>query len=204
MFSGIPITIISSVFYLFLCFLVVLLLIFCCDPSLLLSSWVGRRKGSFVLITSSLWGFPSPNFNLHVHLVLYLHTSFPSASISFIDNPVIITEPAVTCARLLSLGLKPYPSSEFQGVKTFCPSFCASLIAGSRRAFLCVDCVCLLLEFWVKCRRCERLLLVKHFYLTCLLFFRRLKITLDSEQPMLKEKQIIPSVWGGIKGFEHF
>ena len=72
-----------------------------------------------------------------------------------------------------------------QGGKTFCASFCASLIAGSRRAFLCVDCVCLLLEFWVKCTRCERLLLVKHFYLTCLLFFRRLKITLDSEQPML-------------------
>ena len=35
-------------------------------------------------------------------------------------------------------------------------------------------------------------------------FFRRLKITLDSEQPMLEEKRIIPSVWGGIKGFEHF
>ena len=31
----------------------------------------------------------------------------------------------------------------FQGGKTFCASFCASLIAGSRRAFLCVDCVCL-------------------------------------------------------------
>ena len=91
-----------------------------------------------------------------------------------------------------------------QGGKTFCASFCASLIAGSRRAFLCVDCVCLLLEFWVKCTRCERLLPVKHFYLTCLLFFRRLKITLDLEQPMLKEKRIIPSVWGGIKSFEHF
>ena len=91
-----------------------------------------------------------------------------------------------------------------QGGKTFCASFCASLIAGSRRAFLCVDCVCLLLEFWVKCTRCERLLPVKHFYLTCLLFFRRLKITLDSEQPMLKEKRIIPSVWGGIKSFQHF
>ena len=42
------------------------------------------------------------------------------------------------------------------------------------------------------------------FYLICLLFFGRLKITLDSGQPMLKEKQIIPSVWGGIKGFAHF
>ena len=34
-------------------------------------------------------------------------------------------------------------------------------------------------------------------------FFCRLKITLDSEQPMLKEKRIIPSVWDRIKGFEH-
>ena len=52
------------------------------------------------------------------------------------------------------------PKSIFyiQGRKTFCASFRASLIAGSRRAFLCVDCVsnCLLLEFWVKCTRCER------------------------------------------------
>ena len=30
------------------------------------------------------------------------------------------------------------------------------------------------------------------------------KITLDSEHPMLKEKRIIPSIWGGIKRFEHF
>ena len=54
-------------------------------------------------------------------------------------------------------------------------------------------CRCLLVA-GVKCTRCERLLPVKHFYLTCLLFFRCLKITLDSEQPMLKEKRIIPSV----------
>ena len=27
---------------------------------------------------------------------------------------------------------------------------------------------------------------------------------MDSQQPMLKEKQIIPSVWGRIKSFEHF
>ena len=32
------------------------------------------------------------------------------------------------------------------------------------------------------------------FYLTSLLFFRRLKMTLDSEQSMLKEKRITPSV----------
>ena len=56
----------------------------------------------------------------------------------------------------------------------------------------------------MKFTRCERLLPVKHFPLTCLLFFRRFKITFDSEQPMLKEKRMIPSVRGGIKGFEHF
>ena len=71
--------------------------------------------------------------------------------------------------------------------------------------FLCVVCACLLPEFWGKCTRCERSFPVKHFYLTCLhFFFRRLKITFDSEQPMLKEKRIILSVWGEIKGFEHF
>ena len=81
----------------------------------------------------------------------------------------------------------------------FCASFCACLIAGSRRVFLCVDCVRLCL--FVKYTRCERLLLVevcKAFsfvlLLLLLLFFRHLKITLDSEQPMLKEERIIPSV----------
>ena len=34
----------------------------------------------------------------------------------------------------------------------------------------------------------------KAFLFDMFAFFRRLKITLDSEQPMLKEKRIIPSV----------
>ena len=106
--------------------------------------------------------------------------------------------------RVWSLNLPPETS--FQGGKTFCASFCAPLIAGSRRAFLCVEC-------WL-CLSVAGVLSEKHevrtfapckaFYLTCLLFCRRLKITLDSDQPMLKEKRIISSVWGGIKGFEHF
>ena len=57
---------------------------------------------------------------------------------------------------------------------------------------------------WMKCTRCERLLLEKPFYLCVVFVLRHLKITLDSEQPMLKQKRIIPSVWGGIKSFEHF
>ena len=51
-------------------------------------------------------------------------------------------------------------------------------------------CVCLLLEFLVKCTRCERLLHLEVckaflfvFLLLSLLFFHHLKITLDSEQP---------------------
>ena len=76
-------------------------------------------------------------------------------------------------------------------------------LSQAQGGLFCVLTVFVCLEFWVKCTRCERLLPVKYSYLTCLLFFRRLKITLDSEQPMLKEKWIIPSVWGGIKGFEH-
>ena len=43
---------------------------------------------------------------------------------------------------------------------------------------------------------CKAFLFV--FLLLFLLFFRHLKITLDSEQPMLKEERIIPSVRGGI------
>ena len=52
------------------------------------------------------------------------------------------------------------PTVRVKGGKTFCASFCASLIAGSRRAFLCVDWPCRLCLF-VKCKRCERLLLVE-------------------------------------------
>ena len=57
---------------------------------------------------------------------------------------------------------------------------------------------------WMKCTRFERLLLEKPFYLCVVFVLRHLKITLDSEQPLLKQKRIIPSVWGGIKSFEHF
>ena len=99
---------------------------------------------------------------------------------------------------------QPFWASVFRAEKRSAQASAHSLSQAQGGLFLCVDCACLLLEFWVKCTRYERLLPVKHFYLTCLLFFCCLKITLDSEQPMLKEKRIIPSVWGGIKGFEHF
>ena len=89
----------------------------------------------------------------------------------------------------------------FQGGKMFCASFCASVIAC---VCLCRSVRVLTVRDWMKYTRCELLLLVNAFFLFLLLFFRHLKITLDSEQPVLEQKQIIPSVWGRIKRFEHF
>ena len=83
--------------------------------------------------------------------------------------------------------LKPF--FELQGGKTFCASFCASLTAGSRRAFLCVDCVCLLLAGVLsEMHEVRTFAPCKAFLFDMFAFFRSLKITLDSEQPMLKEK----------------
>ena len=66
---------------------------------------------------------------------------------------VLIYQPLHYCKGFRSKTLKSMPCSS--GGKTFCASFCASFIAGSRRAFLCVDCVrqfvCLSLrEFWLR------------------------------------------------------
>ena len=87
------------------------------------------------------------------------------------------------------------PRLPLQGGKTFCASFCASLIAGSRRA-LCLfvtERVQTEIEWNAQGTNVRSLSSV---------FFP--SFTLDSEQPMLKKKIIIPSVWGGIKSFEHF
>ena len=88
-----------------------------------------------------------------------------------------------------------------QGGKTFCKLLCI------RPAGFSVCWLCLFVSFWessdwdwMKYTRCERLLLIKPF----LCFFYSLENYMDSQQPMLKEKQIIPSVWGRIKSFEHF
>ena len=93
-----------------------------------------------------------------------------------------------------------------QGGKTFCASFCASLIAGSRRAFLCVDFVCLCRsgEFWLRLNEIHEVRTFAPYKAFFLSFFSSLENYMDSQQPMLKEKQIIPSVLGEIKSFEHF
>ena len=56
----------------------------------------------------------------------------------------------------------------------------------------------------MKCTRCGCLLLEKPVYLCVVFVFGQLKITLEPEQPVLKEKWILPSACGGIKSFEHF
>ena len=137
MFSCITITITSSVFYLFLCFLVVRLFYFLLRPEPSFVFLSGEKKRKLRLNHVKPLRFPNPELQSSCPSCFVFAHFFSQCEHSFIDNPMIITEPAVTCARLLSLGSKPYPSSEFQGVKMFCP----------RRAFLCVDCVCLLLEF---------------------------------------------------------
>ena len=76
---------------------------------------------------------------------------------------------------------------ELQGGKTFCASCCASLIAGSRRAFLCVDCVCLL-GVLSEMHEVRTFAPCKAFLFDMFAFFRRLKIILDSEQPFVKGK----------------
>ena len=130
-------------------------------------------QSSFIFLTQSSFNFYTVQFFLHSP-VLVLHGQQSSFIFCVVTRPL-----SLYC--------------NIQGGKTFCASFCASLIAGSRRAFLCVGCVVAgVLSEVHEVRtfaRCKTF-----FFLTCLLLLRRLKITLDSEQPMLKEKRIIPSV----------
>ena len=89
----------------------------------------------------------------------------------------------------------------------------AHLLSQAQGGLFCVltvfDCVCLSLrEFWLRLNEMHKVWTFasrKAFLPLCVVFvLRHLKIPLDSEQPMLKQKRIIPSVWGGIKSFEHF
>ena len=98
-------------------------------------------------------------------------------------------------------------SRRLQGEKTFCvsPAQASDHSLSQAQAFLLTVFVCNWSSEWTtRDANVSGLLFVRYFCVTCLLFLRHLKITLDSEQPMLKKKQIIPSVWGGIKSFEHF
>lgn len=129
MFSSTTIIIISSnCFVCFVGFRLSVNFIFCCwERSLLFSFERGGEKET----TLSLSGYPSPNFNLQVHLISYRYTSFPSASIILLIirwSSLIITEPAVTCSRLLGLGSKPYPRSELSDSTKILLFLCRGLL----------------------------------------------------------------------------
>ena len=59
-------------------------------------------------------------------------------SLHFPSRPSCAQHLATACLfRLLGTNIKFKDGATLQGGKTFCASFCASFIAGSRRAFLC-------------------------------------------------------------------
>ena len=73
-----------------------------------------------------------------------------------------------------------------------------------------IACVCLSRESsdwdWMKFTRCERLLLVKAFFFVFVVFvgFSSLENYFGLRTTNVRVKTVHPSVWGGIKRFEHF
>ena len=111
MFSGITITIISSVFYLFLCFLVVLLFYFLLRPEPSFVFLSGEEKRKLCLNHVKPLRFPKPELQSSCPSCFVFAHFFSQCEHSFIENPMIITEPAVTCARLLSLVRNHIPAA---------------------------------------------------------------------------------------------
>ena len=89
-----------------------------------LPTWKDTRNDSFWL-TSPVYCciFEISNETMRIQVICHYSTPLPPSRPRKSKGP--------SCSELVSSG--------FQGGKTFCASFCASLIAGSRRAFLCVD-----------------------------------------------------------------
>ena len=92
-------------------------------------------------------------------------------------------------AEKRSVQASVHPSSRAQG-----GLFCVLTL------FVCV----VLGEFWLRLNEIHEVRTFAPYKAFFLCFFSSLENYMDSQQPMLKEKQIIPSVWGGIKSFEHF
>ena len=81
-----------------------------CEHSLVLSSWSRKRKEGSVWITSSLWNHRSPSFWTRQSYVLSSNWIF-ECKLPFIDNPMVITVPAIPSERLWALGSKLYVSN---------------------------------------------------------------------------------------------
>ena len=84
------------------------------------------------------------DFSRHVHALVTLYDQFSCSDWSKFDRWVR----AENLCSILNL----------QGGKTFCASFYASFIAGSRRAFLCVDCLFCssLRKFWLRLNEMQK------------------------------------------------
>lgn len=81
-----------------------------CAHSLVLSSWSRKRKEGSVWIASSPWSHPSPSFWTRQSYVLSTNWTF-ECKLPFIDNPMVITVPAIPSERLWALGSKLYVSN---------------------------------------------------------------------------------------------
>ena len=101
----------------------------------------------------------------------------------------IWSHPSNLVPRVLSLLPKrKIPGCCFRAEKRSAQASVHPLSQAQGGNFLCVDCACLLLEFWVKYTRCEPFLPVKHFYLTCLPFFSSLEHYSEFRTTNVKEK----------------
>ena len=81
-----------------------------CAHGLVLSSWLRKRKKGFVWIASSPWSHRSPSFWTRQSYVLSSNWIF-ECKLPFIDNPMVITVPAIPSERLWALGSKLYVSN---------------------------------------------------------------------------------------------
>ena len=97
-----------------------------------------------MVLRSLVLVFTQSSFNFYRVQFWFLHSPvliFTQCSL-FLHSPVLFLHGQqssfIFCVVTRPLSLY----CNIQGGKTFCASFCASLIAGSRRAFLCVDSLC--------------------------------------------------------------
>ena len=161
--------------------------------------------------------FDSPVMVLHSLVLVFTQSSFNFYRVQFwfLHSPVLIFTQCSLFLHSPVLFLHGQQSSfifcvvtrplslycNIQGGKTFCASFCASLIAGSRRAFLCVCWVCSTVfvcyweKFWLRLNKMHKVWTFssrKAFLLLCGFCFSSLTNYFGLEQPMLREKRIIP------------
>ena len=103
--------------------------------------WILFQNGTYYFCAEHLFSYPGPRgfswffFGKEIKSKLRSGDNESRKTWGEREKPLLIFASNLTFMQ--TTAVKP-----IQGGKTFCASFCASLIAGSRRAFLSVDCVC--------------------------------------------------------------